>query len=431
MPTFELNPKQVEVRNRLAGPEIHNLIAGGSRSGKTFLICYCIATRALKAPGSRHLIARHHNIDVRQAVMMDTWPKMMRLAYPEIRCPPNKSDQFVSLPAKPGEEPAEVWFGGLDDKDRVDKILGKEFASIYVSEASQVAYDTLLTLRTRLAQNLLQRDGRALKLKEYIDLNPTGQGHWSYKEYVLGRRPENDEALPKGNHTFSYINPGDNPHLSDQYLSMLSAMPEHKRKRFYEGVYQAEVPGALWSLSTIEKYRRSVIPDLTRIVVSVDPSGSDGTGGDMQGIVVVGLGVDGRGYVLEDGSCRLPPAGWARRAVDLYKKWEADLIVAEINYGGAMVEFTIKTQDKSVPVKVMTASRGKHVRAEPISSLYAEGKVSHVGVFRDLEDQLTMFNTSGYQGGDSPDRADALIWALTELMLGDGFDLNAYLKAYG
>lgn len=428
---FSLTDKQAECRDILAGPEMHNLGVGGSRSGKTFLFCYCTANRALMAPGSRHLIARHHNVDVRQSIMMDTWPKMMKLAFPGVPWTLNKSDQFATFPVKDGEEPTEIWFGGLDDADRVDKILGKEFATIYVSEASQVAYDTILTLRTRLAQNAFKRNGRLLKLKEYIDLNPTGQGHWSFREFIKRVRPDNDEPLAPGNHAHFFLNPADNPHLQPAYLAMLAAMPEHKRKRFLEGVYQAEVPGALWSLANIEKNRRSIIPDLTRIVVAIDPSGSDGTGGDLQGIIVLGLGVDGRCYVLEDGSCQFGPAGWARRVVDLYNKWQADTVVAEINYGGAMVEHTIKTQDKSVAVKVVTASRGKHLRAEPISSLYAENKVSHVGVFRELEDQLSMFNTSGYQGGDSPDRADALVWGASELMLGDGFDLNQYLKAYG
>ena len=413
-PSFELSPKQEEVLRTLAGPERHDLIYGGSRSGKTFLLCYAIATRAISAPNSRHLIARRQNVDVRQSVLMDTWPTVMRLAYPQVPFETNKQDQFSTL-----ANGAEIWFGGLDDKDRVEKILGKEYATFYVNEASQVGYEAILTLRTRLAQNAFKVDGRPLKLKAYYDLNPTGRGHWTYQEFVLGKRPDNQLPIETGSRAYAVMNPGDNPNLPKAYLDELAALPERQRQRFLEGKYLSEVPGALWPIDRIDKARVAISPPLTRIVVAVDPSGSDGTGGDRQGIIVVGLGIDGRGYVLDDCSCRLPPNGWARLAVDAYHRWQADLLVAEINYGGAMVESTIRTADPNVAYKQLTASRGKHVRAEPVAALYEQGKVSHVGVFQDLEEQMGLMTTQGYQGGDSPDRVDALVWALTELMVAE------------
>lgn len=343
---------------------------------------------------------------------MDTWPTMMRAAYPEVSVDLRKADQYAIFP-----NGAEVWFGGLDDKERVEKILGKEYATFYVNETSQVAYETVLTLRTRLAQSVAKVDGRPLKLKAYYDLNPTGRGHWTYREFVEGRRPDNDLPVEPGSRMFDVLNPADNPRLPAAYLAELAALPERQRQRFFDGRYQSEVPGALWPSDTIERSRVATAPDMVRIVVAVDPSGSDGTGGDCQGIVVAGLGVDGRAYVLDDASCRLPPAGWARRAVEAYRRWDADRIVAEVNYGGAMVESTIRTADAHVPVSVQHASRGKHIRAEPVAALYEQGKVCHVGTFRELEDQMGMTTTSGYQGGDSPDRMDALVWAITELML--------------
>ena len=158
---------------------------------------------------------------------------------------------------------------------------------------------------------------------------------------------------------------------------------------------------------------------MRRIVVAVDPSGTKGDGnGDDVGIVVAGLGIDGRGYVLEDATCNLSPEGWARRVIDRARAWNADRIVAERNFGGAMVQAIIRTADRNAPFKEVTASRGKVVRAEPIAALYEQGKVSHVGVFSDLEDQMCNFTPSGYVGDGSPDRGDALVWALTELMLG-------------
>lgn len=414
---FSLIPQQIELRNAAASEARHILAYGGSRSGKTFGFCYCVAVRALSAPGSRHLIARLHNIDVRQAVMMDTWPAMMRAAFPGVGYEQNKQDQFVTLP-----DGAEVWFGGLDDKERVDKILGKEFATVYPNECSQIAYETILTLRTRLAQNVDKRDGRRLGLKAYYDLNPVGRSHWTYREFVEGVRPDNGLPIDPGTRKYVVLNPGGNPHLPAEYLDELKALPERQRKRFFEGQYLSEVPGTLWPISAIDALRVEAAPDLVRIVVAIDPSGSDGSGGDSQGIVAVGKGVDGHAYVLEDATCRLSPAGWASRAVDVYRRHGADRIIAERNFGGAMVESTIRTADRTVPVKLVTASRGKVARAEPVAAMYEQRPdkqaiVHHVGRFPELEDQMSMMTTSGYQGAGSPDRVDALVWALTELML--------------
>lgn len=435
-PTFELTEKQREQVRKAASPARHVLGYGGSRSGKTFGFCYCIANRALMAPASRHLIARLHNIDVRQAVLMDTWPNMMRKAFPEVEYEINKSDQYIRF-----DNDAEVWMLGLDDKERIDKILGKEYVTIYPNETSQIAYETILTLRTRLAQKVEKLDGRPMALKMYYDLNPTSRSHWTYQEFVLGINPANQKPVPEGSHVFIQMNPQDNPHLAEGYLEEMDALPERQRQRFRDGVYLAEVPGTLWPIERLDENRVWEAPEIHRIVVAVDPSGSDGVGGDSQGIIAAGKGVDGCAYVLEDASCRMGPAGWARRAVDLYHKLGADLIVAEANYGGAMVENTIKTIDPDVPVKLVRASRGKHVRAEPVAALYearndlgrenVPAKARHVGRFPELEEQMTSFTTQGYQGSGSPDRADALVWALTELMLEDqeGYSVHDMKRA--
>lgn len=422
-PSFSLTPRQVAVRDTTLTKFDQSLIYGGARSTKTFLICYAIATRALMATGSRHLISRLHHVDVRTAVMLDTWPKMMGLAFPQVSYTANKSDQFVGLP-----NGSEVWFSGLDDDDRVEKILGKEYASIYVNEASQVSYSTMVTLRTRLAQNVLKVNGQQLRLKEYVDLNPVGQGHWTYKEYVQGVDPITGRPLVGGSRGYAVMNPSENPHLPAQTLAAYAALPERQRQRFYEGKYLSEVPGALWPLDRIELLRVASPVELTRIVVAVDPSGSDGTGGDSQGIGAAGLGVDGHAYVLRDASCRMAPAGWAKRAVDLYGELNADCLVAEVNYGGAMVEATIRTADPNVNYKQVTASRGKHIRAEPVAALYEQGKVHHIGAFPELEEQMGMMTTAGYQGSGSPDRVDWLVWALTELMLDNSLSGSAFLE---
>ncbi len=180
-----------------------------------------------------------------------------------------------------------------------------------------------------------------------------------------------------------------------------------------------DLPGALWSRTEMDEHRLMQAPELIRVVVSVDPSGTAGEGddGDSIGIVVAGKGVDGRAYVLADYSCKLSPDGWGRRAVEAYRRFTANILVAERNFGGAMVQHVIKTVDKTVAYKEVTASRGKVARAEPVAALYEQGKVSHIGSLPQLEDQMCLIGPEGFIGEGSPDRADALVWALTELML--------------
>lgn len=189
-----------------------------------------------------------------------------------------------------------------------------------------------------------------------------------------------------------------------------------------EGEILEDIPGALWNRTTIDESRLLEAPyDLERILVAVDPAASSNEKSDENGIVVVGMSRDNdgyaRGYVLDDSSLRGTPEEWARKAVSLYRKYSADKIIAEKNNGGEMVESVIRSVDRSVPVKLVHASRGKHVRAEPISALYEQGRVHHCGRFDELEDQMCMFSIDNIRDANtgSPDRVDALVWGLTEL----------------
>ena len=168
----------------------------------------------------------------------------------------------------------------------------------------------------------------------------------------------------------------------------------------------------------IEELRRDAAPTLQRIVIAIDPSGSGDEDADEVGIVACGLDENGLGFVLVDASGRYPPTEWAKWAVELYHHLHADRIVAEINYGGAMVESVIRAVDRNVSYRSVTASRGKVARAEPIAALYERKRVFHLGSFPELEDQMTSFtsNFDRAHAGYSPGRVDALVWSLTELM---------------
>ena len=184
-----------------------------------------------------------------------------------------------------------------------------------------------------------------------------------------------------------------------------------------------DVPGSLWTREGLDKNRKGPddkLPDMQRVVVAIDPAGksqetaiSEGTA--ETGIVVSGLGVDGRGYVLDDLSCSLSPNGWARMALSAYDLYAADAIVVETNQGGDMVKSTIQSVRPGVKVIEVHASRGKVTRAEPIAALYEQGRVSHVGTHADLEDQMVLFTPIGIAGDTTGDRVDALVWGLTQL----------------
>lgn len=180
-----------------------------------------------------------------------------------------------------------------------------------------------------------------------------------------------------------------------------------------------DVKGALWTRARLEgnRVRPSEAPEMVRIVVAIDPAVTNENESDETGIVVAGLGSDGLGYFWRDISGQFSPDGWARRAVEAFDKYEGDRIIAEANNGGDLVEATIRTVRRTIPFKKIIASRGKHVRAEPIAALMEQGRIKHVGQFADVEDQLVNFTPDGYIGTGSPDRADAYVWAFTELML--------------
>ncbi len=189
-----------------------------------------------------------------------------------------------------------------------------------------------------------------------------------------------------------------------------------------EGEILEDIPGALWTRESIDNHRLKDVPqDLERIVVAVDPAASAEEGSDETGIVVVGLGRDkdgyARGYVLEDGTIKGSPEEWAKKAIFLYRKHQADRIIAEKNNGGDMVASVIKAVDRAVPLTLVHASRGKYVRAEPISALYEQGRIHHVGRFDQLEDQMCLFSVDNFKSPNmgSPDRVDALVWGLTSI----------------
>src|ERR1700730_3925210 len=193
-----------------------------------------------------------------------------------------------------------------------------------------------------------------------------------------------------------------------------------------------DVPGALWTRGVIEASRASAVPTLIRVVVAIDPAATSSEDADETGIIVAGRDGQGQGWVLADASGRYPPAEWAKTAIAAYRAHRADRVVAEVNNGGEMVEATLRVIDPNVSFATVRASRGKLTRAEPVAALYEQGRVHHLGVFPQLEDQMCGFGPADHGDfgqrptGGSPDRADALVWALSDLLIEPMSDQGIY-----
>jgi hypothetical protein len=375
--------------------------------------------RALKANESRHAIFRFRFNAIKASIIYDTLPTVMKMCWPGLweESNLNKSDWFLTLP-----NGSEVWFGGLDDKERTEKVLGQEFATLYFNECSQIPWASRVLAMSRLAQK-----NEGLRLKAYYDLNPSAKTHWVYRMFVEKKDPENKQPLINPfNYGYYQVNPADNKeNLAPEYIEELEALPEKSRKRFLYGDFADDSEGQLWTEELLAQNRRlgqqGSLPDWLRVIVAVDPSGCSGpedTRSDEIGIMVCALGADGHGYLLEDLSGKYSPEDWASVVESAYDRHSADRIVAEKNYGGDMVRAVIQARNPDLPYSDVTASRGKVVRAEPVAALYEQNKIHHVGYFPELEDQMTFMTMSGYQGLKSPDRADSLVWGFTELFPG-------------
>lgn len=418
--SVRLTPKQEKANEILGSDARHIMLYGGSRSGKTFLLVRAMVTRALRFK-SRHAVLRFRFNHVKNSVVYDTLPKVMETCFPGVgqHCKLDKSDWFYAFP-----NGSEIWFGGLDDKERTEKILGQEYATIFLNECSQIPWASRNMAMTRLAQKV---DG--LRLKAYYDCNPPGQGHWTYKLFVGKRHPDTRQLVKNPEDYAAFvINPKDNEaNLPPEYLRELDALPERMKLRFLLGQFSSDADSALWTIELIEqsRFNGTELPAMQRIAVAVDPSGCAGPEdkrSDEVGIVVVGIGTDGKGYILEDLSGRFGPAEWGNVVVRAWQRHSADAVVAETNFGGAMVQAVIRTAASeagvTVPFREVVASRGKIVRAEPISALFEQERVVMAGVFPVLEDQLCAMTTAGYVGDKSPDRADAMIWGCAHLFPG-------------
>lgn len=402
--TFELTPRQ-EVARRLLNDNRHTLLYGGARSGKTFLIVRNVFWRAISKP-SRHLLCRFRFNHAKTSLAYDTVPAVLSRCFPGARVEFDKVDYFWRVETKGGGE-SQVWLGGTDDKERVEKLLGNEFSSIFLNECSQIPWEAVLTLWTRLAET------SGMPQRAYYDCNPPGKKHWTHRLFLERRFPSGEAH---GEQVAAMrVNPADNAaNLSPEFLASLASLPRRQRLRYLEGLYLADVEGALWTDAMIAAARAREPAKLRKVVVSLDPSVSSSKTSDECGIVVCGLDERRDGVVIGDHSGKLTTRRWAEKAVALYHGHEANEVVAEVNQGGDLVEDAIHHVDPRVPVVKVRAAHGKFARAEPIAQLYEMGRVAHPRAMPELEAELT--ETVFSEASESPNRLDAMVWGLTHLM---------------
>ena len=362
----------------------------------------------MKKP-SKHLIARYRFNHVRTSIAHETAPKVIQLCFPGVDIRFHKADNYWTVPTADGGT-SEVWLGGTDDKERMEKLLGVEYSTIYLNEASQIPWDSVPLLITRLAEN------SGLALKFFVDLNPPGKKHWTYRFFHDGTFPDKD---PHGYDVGWFrLNPHDNlANLPPEYLRALAKLPKRQRQRFLDGLYLADIEGALWTDLDIVNARLKTYGEFVKTIIVLDPSTKNNPGSDECGIGVASLDEFGTPVIRKDLSRKCSTKTWAQIAVNAYHAYNANYIVAEQNQGGDLVTDAIKSIDEYVPVELVHASQGKFARAEPAQELYELNEVAHAEEFPELEAELT--ETVFDELKSSPNRLDWLVYAIHDLKLKD------------
>ena len=366
---------------------------GGRGSGKSHFFAELAVERCVQRPGTRVVCVREVQKSLKESVKLLIEDKIRAMKVPGFKV---LHDHVVT----PGR--GLILFQGMQDHTAESIKSLEGFDVGYVEEAQTLTERSLELLRPTI-----RKDDSEL----WFSWNPRAASD-PVDALLRGPEPPPDAIVVR----VCYM---DNPFFPDVLEEERRHDERAKRDRYghiWLGEYEPMAIGAIWNRLNLHENRRDETPLMTRVLVAVDPAVSSEPGSDEHGIIVCGLGDDSRGYVLGDTSTRGSPQKWAERAVATYDRFEADAIVAEVNQGGDLVEHAIKTVRPEIRVIKVRATRGKHVRAEPISALYSLGRISHLGAFPILEDQMCLMTAAGYDGEGSPDRLDAMVWGFTELI---------------
>ena len=391
--TLNLQIPTAPVFKPLLAPARYKGAFGGRGSGKSWFFAGEAIEKCITHPGTRIVCIREVQRSLKESVklLLEDMIEAFKVGH-----------YFRVLHDRiEGRGNSLIVFQGMQDHtaESVKSLAG--FNVAYAEEAQ-----TLTSRSLELLRPTIREPGSEL----WFSWNPRNAGDPVDKLLRGESPPENSIIIRVGYKD----NPWFPPELEEERRFDLEHNPA-RYSHIWDGEYEPRAIGAIWDREVIHRNRRAEAPPLARTLVCIDPPKKSEEGSDRAGIVVTALGQDGRGYVLHDASKVASPEEWAKTAIGLYDLYEADAIVAEINNGGEMVKQTIHSIRKSVRVIEVTATRGKHVRAEPISALYSIDQISHVGSFPELERQMCFMTPSGYEGEDSPDALDAMVWGITEL----------------
>jgi len=362
---------------------------GGRASGKSHFFAECVVERLIQDPHSRVVCIR----EVQKSLKFSA----KQLIVDKINASPcAHMFEIQSTEIKRVGGGGIIIFQGMQDHtaDSVKSLEGFDIA--WVEEAQSMSKKSL-----ELLDPTIRKDGSEI---------------WFSWNSFRKDDPVEEIFRDNDNAVLVHCNFVDNPFVNDATFEMAKRAYQKNVQTFnhvWLGDYVGDVEGALWTNGMIERCRIDEVPDLSRIVVAIDPAVTGGKSSDETGIVIAGRHAQsGNYYVLEDASLRGSPDQWIRVAIEKYREYQADRIIAEVNNGGDLVETLLRNTDRAVSYRAVRATRGKMLRAEPIAALYESNKVFHAERMRELEEQMIFYNGSG---NISPDRLDALVWALTDL----------------
>jgi phage terminase large subunit-like protein len=381
------------------GPR-YTLLTGGRGSGKSFALSLALTTW-LKKPGSKILFTRYTLTSAHDSIIPEFLEKLELLGI---------ANEFEVTKAGIRHRcGSEILFRGIKTSEGIQtaKLKSIQGVNAWILDEAEELPDEDVFDRIDLSI----RDGRRAN-RIILSLNPAHKSHWLYHRFFS---PKKDDCQ------YIHTDYRDNRrNLPADYLKKADECAEsnaRKHSHVWLGEWIEEVEGALWTWKMIQGAKPTAPPpQMRRIVVAIDPAATSTAHADETGIIVAGEGMDDKFHVLSDMTMRGTPMEWATAAIREYNRFKADRIVAEVNNGGEMVEATLRTVDPFCSYQAVHATHGKTIRAEPISALYEKGMVLHHGGFRDMEEELMTY--TGKAGQKSPNRMDALVWALSSLTEG-------------
>ena len=423
--TFTLREPQKPLQALLMSSTANVLAAGSSRVGKSWLFMLNAILIAQAFDGCRIGIFRRHRNSCEKQLFKITLDQVLRslgLAQ-EYAAGKNKSDLTLTLP-----NGSVLVFGGLD-KDDKEKELGSEYQIIWMNETTQFTYEDVEFMRGRLNGDIYHPvHGHKLQHKMWFDCNPDTFDDWEYKLFVQKIQPLTKRSL-QAPEDYAYVQMVTD---DEDYIRRNIDQSDEWKQRFIYANWTASNPNAMFNRKMINDNRYEGSMDgqwpkglaFRKVVVGVDPAVSSNANSDHTGIIVAGIDYKGECYVLADYSTQ--SLEWENEVIRAFDEWQADLIIAERNQGGFLVEKAIRAVRRNASYESVWAVRGKDVRADPIASKYRQGHVHHVGELDELEAEMVSFDPSNVRRGGSPDRMDACVWALWKL-----FDISGDAKQPG